>query len=1128
MLKNPVASSSESYQSPCSQPRLSTAAWVRRVLIVIAAALFTFGAAHAAVTEKVPDLLIEYPDEWTIGPPLNQAVELVRTQGDDVLSRITFTFEERGTLPDAMQRAKSLVASLGRPVETTVINGWPAFVQESLQSLPQRHPTADKTIAIRSVVVLVAGTRVYVGRGWTLQTAPPQVRQQVLNILTRVRPSVAGSNAASTQLLQDVMRQLDQEPAPVLTPSPKPPAAGVESNTGGVGAASTEIANSVGQGEFSVALSQAGQNIVVGAQNSAFSSRGGGPLAVSTFAGAWRPTSGDPSAAYAGSGSFYLSQLRVAGEGCSVQIARSDDQGGTFNWNGSSPIFSPEPAPGPAGRFFPDQPHIAAAGGSSPSPTSDVLYAVWRHFAPLATPNQNPPPAPTNCSTINNGARQAMVSCSVDGGQTWSTATPVGQLYSDYPRVTFDGAWVYVSFVESGKVMLDQFWPCAATQPMSRQQRYPREVGTIGAVPCPIAGLDRCGPQLQAPSVASDGTRIVVSYAQGNGNGSGTDIVVQESYDFGGTWTSPSVVNDSGAEGQARFMPWTCMANTTAYIGWYDRRNSTSNANPDLTDYFVTSFSRNQSGIGPGQLGRDIRMTRGSDPQCLAAWPVAPDLGALAFANCPAPPATVNGGSCTAACTSGTATPAGCACSALGVLTCACTVQNGVFAPVAPCTSACTGTGWPRYGDYNTLACSGKMVAAVWASTMDVNGNPSRTNTINLSVRTLGLGLRDRIGTAYSGNFIQRDTSQDAIPEFDLLLPTGGAGSTAMRHFVRSNVQAAFPWTEQFPLILFINEQGSEDVPLGAALIQSQFSPSGASSDSALHAVVRMQLALPPGTRPTGPRTQYLTEHRRAWGANSWSALGPISVGGRKITGATGDPALIQSTRGDKGNFEMLVPEGRQIAHYTRDNDRPGTPWTKVADLIPPAPFTARNVPVDAALIQSTYRQSGTNTGDLEAVIRMRSAGGEYLDQYSFDASAQTWSRLGTVAVGGSPVAVSGTPAFVESDYARRRFELLVPSGRDVVHYFNDSRTANRWTKVASLYPAPASPNVVRPYRLGAALFQGTFGSPRNLEAVVYQANPINGSTAIEAWFFSPGEQRWQRIGPVLIGATALTGLTGF
>jgi hypothetical protein len=43
--------------------------------------------------------------------------------------------------------------------------------------------------------------------------------------------------------------------------------------------------------------------------------------------------------------------------------------------------------------------------------------------------------------------------------------------------------------------------------------------------------------------------------------------------------------------------------------------------------------------------------------------------------------------------------------------------------------------------------------------------------------------------------------------------------------------------------------------------------------------------------------------------------------------GATSAPALIQSSFGDIGNFEVVVQQGEQLCHWYRDNDDPALEW---------------------------------------------------------------------------------------------------------------------------------------------------------------------------------------------------------
>ncbi len=46
-------------------------------------------------------------------------------------------------------------------------------------------------------------------------------------------------------------------------------------------------------------------------------------------------------------------------------------------------------------------------------------------------------------------------------------------------------------------------------------------------------------------------------------------------------------------------------------------------------------------------------------------------------------------------------------------------------------------------------------------------------------------------------------------------------------------------------------------------------------------------------------------------------------------TAATGPGCIIQSTFGN-GNFEVVVPEGKNLVHYFHDNSNPGLPWGRV------------------------------------------------------------------------------------------------------------------------------------------------------------------------------------------------------
>src|SRR5262249_49782215 len=59
-----------------------------------------------------------------------------------------------------------------------------------------------------------------------------------------------------------------------------------------------------------------------------------------------------------------------------------------------------------------------------------------------------------------------------------------------------------------------------------------------------------------------------------------------------------------------------------------------------------------------------------------------------------------------------------------------------------------------------------------------------------------------------------------------------------------------------------------------------------------------------------------------------WFGPEPVAVNGRNVTGVTGNPSLIQSRFGNRGNFELVVPMlNGGLAHFDLNNDHPSFPW---------------------------------------------------------------------------------------------------------------------------------------------------------------------------------------------------------
>ncbi|HKR64883.1 MAG TPA: LamG-like jellyroll fold domain-containing protein [Thermoanaerobaculia bacterium] len=129
-----------------------------------------------------------------------------------------------------------------------------------------------------------------------------------------------------------------------------------------------------------------------------------------------------------------------------------------------------------------------------------------------------------------------------------------------------------------------------------------------------------------------------------------------------------------------------------------------------------------------------------------------------------------------------------------------------------------------------------------------------------------------------------------------------------------------------------------------------------------------------------------------------------------KCKDVCGNPSLIQSDYFTKGNFEVVVPDpGGGIAHYWRNNDKPGYPWTKQAVF-----GVSEGAVAAVSMIQSNF---GRN---FEVIARI----GDKLAYFSRNnIVGQVWSGPQYIASG-----VAGTPSLIQSNYGTKGdFEVVVP-----------------------------------------------------------------------------------------------------
>ncbi|HEX2494187.1 MAG TPA: hypothetical protein VHK24_10465, partial [Steroidobacter sp.] len=130
---------------------------------------------------------------------------------------------------------------------------------------------------------------------------------------------------------------------------------------------------------------------------------------------------------------------------------------------------------------------------------------------------------------------------------------------------------------------------------------------------------------------------------------------------------------------------------------------------------------------------------------------------------------------------------------------------------------------------------------------------------------------------------------------FELIAPAVGAG---MVHLWRDNDAAGLPWRGPFPF-------GQGNVR-AVCLLQANYGDPGN-----LEVVARVG-------------NQLVFYWRMGRPPYTWS--GPFPIPG--ATSVSGVPALIQSTHGVQGNFELVVPRASGgMYHFWRENDAPGLPW---------------------------------------------------------------------------------------------------------------------------------------------------------------------------------------------------------
>lgn len=271
---------------------------------------------------------------------------------------------------------------------------------------------------------------------------------------------------------------------------------------------------------------------------------------------------------------------------------------------------------------------------------------------------------------------------------------------------------------------------------------------------------------------------------------------------------------------------------------------------------------------------------------------------------------------------------------------------------------------------------------------------------------------------------------------FELVVPRSGGGLSA---YWRQNDASGFPWHGPANF-------GSGSVT-GTCLIQSNFG-----GNFEVVAVVGNQLV-------------------HYWRDASFTWHGPSAP---FATGISGNPTLVQSSFGTKGNFEVVVARaGGGLSHYWRNNDAPGFPWSGPTNF---GSGSLRGV----SLIQSNF-----GPGNLEVVAA--TATNQLVAYWRENHSPFTWHGPSAPFASG----VTTNPSLIQSSFGTKgNFEVVVPCvPGGLAHFWRDNDTPGfPWHG-----PTPLPGGTTNHYNM-VSLIQSNFG-PGNLEV-----DALQGSSKFQYW----------------------------
>lgn len=293
---------------------------------------------------------------------------------------------------------------------------------------------------------------------------------------------------------------------------------------------------------------------------------------------------------------------------------------------------------------------------------------------------------------------------------------------------------------------------------------------------------------------------------------------------------------------------------------------------------------------------------------------------------------------------------------------------------------------------------------------------------------------------------------------FELVVPLAAGG---VAYLWRNNDDENLPWEGP---VKFGAEAGQVD---GVSLIQGDFGEKGnlemVATDAGGH--------------------QLMHFWRDGESALGW--YGPTRISEKSLVPVfSGNPAMVRSSCGCRGNFDVMVPKvSGGFSYYWRDNDDPALPWCGPFDFA-----TEAGVFDAVTMVQSNFGEPG----NLEIVAR------------SGDQLAFFWGELGEELKWHGPeiiaTGVAGEPSIIQSTFGDKgNFELVAPLATGCLGYFwrdNDDPHLH-WYGPFMFGMSAGKVD-------GVALIQSNFGEPGHLEL----AAQVDGHLAF-FWRDSGPDFRW-------------------